>query len=146
MGSGGEGGKLIPKNSLDEMLTGRIATGDFGPHYGYGSPQYGFGWMVSDELGHKEIWPHGTIEGFTSLNIWYPDDDAYIVVLDNANSPVLAISHALAAILFGQKYEIPEEHKATILLAGELLKYVGHYQLKPHSMPRSASRKVLTAK
>jgi CubicO group peptidase (beta-lactamase class C family) len=41
-------GKLIPKNSLDEILTGHVDVGGFAPLYGFGSPQYGFRWMISD--------------------------------------------------------------------------------------------------
>lgn len=52
-------------------------------------------------------------------------------VLDNVSSPVYDISHALAVTLFGQKYEIPEEHKAIALAAGELRKFVSQYPLNP---------------
>jgi CubicO group peptidase (beta-lactamase class C family) len=127
-------GKLIPKDLTDEMLTGHIAAGERGsPQYEFSHSQYGFGWMISDELGHKEIWHGGAFEGFTSINSWYPDDDATIIVLDNVSSfHVSAIGHALASILFGQKYEMPEEHEAITLAAGELEKFVGQYQLNPH--------------
>ncbi|HEY0263385.1 MAG TPA: DUF3471 domain-containing protein [Granulicella sp.] len=87
--------------------------------------------MISNELGHKEIWHEGAIPGFISLNVWYPDDDTTIIVLDNVFSPAYDISHALAAILFGQKYEIPKEHRAIALAADGLQKYVGQYPLNP---------------
>jgi hypothetical protein len=84
-----------------------------------------------DDFGHKEIWHEGAIQGFMSLNVWYPDDDVTIVVLDNVFSPVYDISHSLATILFGQKYEMPAERKTMALAAGELQKFVGQYPLNP---------------
>jgi len=122
-----DAGKLIPKNLMDEMLTGHVAMD------GPGGPKYGFGWMISTEFGHKVIWHGGGLEGFTSLNSWFPDNDAYVIVLDNVTSlDVHGIGRALAAILFGQKYEVPQEHKEIALDAGALGKFVGNYQLAPN--------------
>jgi CubicO group peptidase (beta-lactamase class C family) len=122
-----DAGKLIPKSLMDEMLTGQVTVD------GPGGPKYGFGWWVSTEFGHKVIWHGGGLEGFTSLNSWFPDNDAYIIVLDNVTSPdVHGIGRALAAILFGQKYEVPQEHKEIALEASALRKLVGDYQLAPN--------------
>ncbi len=119
-------GKLIPRKLLDEMLAPQVSMG--GPLKAH----YGFGWVISTEYGHKEISHGGGIEGFTSLNSWFPDDDAYIIVLDNVTSPeVGAVGRALAAILFGKKYEIPRERKAIAMQPDELQKFVGQYQLAP---------------
>ena len=122
-----DAGKLIPNNLMDAMLTGHVVKD------GPGSAKYGFGWTISTEFGHKVIWHGGGLEGFTSLNSWFPNNDAYVIVLDNVASPeVLWIGHALAAILFGQKYEVPQEHKEIALGAGTLGKFVGNYQLAPN--------------
>jgi CubicO group peptidase (beta-lactamase class C family) len=122
-----DAGKLIPNNLMDAMLTGHVAKD------GPGSAKYGFGWTISTEFGHKVIWHGGELEGFTSLNSWSPNNDAYVIVLDNMTSPdVLEIGHALAAILFGQKYEVPKEHREIALDAGALGKFVGTYQLAPN--------------
>ena len=45
---------------------------------------------------------------------------------------VHGIGSALAAILFGQKYEVPQEHKEISLDASALGKFVGNYQLAPN--------------
>ena len=120
-------GKLRPKTLIDEMLTGHVATDE------PGGSKYGFGWMISTEFGHRVIWHGGGFEGFTSLNSWFPDNDAYVIVLDNVTSlDVHGISRALAAILFGDKYEVPQEHKEIALDAGALGKFVGNYQLAPN--------------
>jgi CubicO group peptidase (beta-lactamase class C family) len=121
-----EAGKLIPKGLLDEMLTPDVAMG------GPGNAHYGFGWVISTEFGRKEISHEGGIEGFTSMNSWFPADNAYVIALDNVSSPEIgAVDHALTAILFRQKYEIPRQYKAIVLGADELQKFVGQYQLAP---------------
>jgi CubicO group peptidase (beta-lactamase class C family) len=121
-----EAGKLIPKGLLDAMLTPHVAMG------GPGNAHYGFGWVISTEFGHKGISHGGGIEGFTSMNSWFPADHAYAIALDNVTSPEIgAVSRALTAILFGQKYEIPREYKAIALSGDELQKFVGQYQLAP---------------
>lgn len=120
-------GKLIPQDLLNQMLSPQVAIG------GPAKAHYGFGWMISTELGHKEISHTGGIEGFTALNSWFPDDDAYVIVLDNVSSPVLgAVGRALTAILFGRAYEIPKEHEAISLKPEALEKFVGQYRLMPN--------------
>jgi CubicO group peptidase (beta-lactamase class C family) len=122
-----DAGKLIPKDLMDEMLTGHVAEA------GSGSAKYGFGWWISTEFGHKVIWHGGGLEGFTSLNSWFPDSDAYVIVLDNVTSlEVKGIGRDLAAILFGQKYEVPQQYKEIALDEGALGKFVGNYQLAPN--------------
>jgi CubicO group peptidase (beta-lactamase class C family) len=119
-------GKLIPRKSLDEMFTPQVSMG--GPD----NAHYGFGWVISTGFGRKEISHGGGIEGFTSVNSWFPDDDAYVIALDNVTSPeVNTVARSLTAILFGQKYEIPKKHHAIALTAEELQKFVGQYQLAP---------------
>ncbi len=108
------------------MLAPQVAIGSPGKAY------YDFGWVISTTFGRKEI-SHGSgIEGFTSLNSWFSDDDAYVIVLDNVTSAVVGgVAHELAAILSGQKYEIPKVHKAIALGPAQLDKFVGQYQLAP---------------
>ena len=99
---------------------------------GTGPVHYGFGWFISKEFGHTEYSHEGGIPGFTSFNSWFPQQQVYVVVLDNMLSPqVTSIAHSLAAIVFGGKYEIPEPFKAISLPATELEKFVGTYQLAP---------------
>lgn len=122
-----QSGKLLSKKSMDEMLAPQVVTGF--PE----REHYGFGWFISTEFNHKEISHGGAINGFTSQNCWFPDDDAYVIVLDNVTSPVVGgVARSLAAILFGEKYEIPSEHKAIVLAPDDLQKFVGQYQLRPN--------------
>jgi CubicO group peptidase (beta-lactamase class C family) len=119
-------GKLISRKDLDEMLAPHVAAG------GPGNAHYGFGWFISSEFGHKEISHEGSINGFTSFNSWFSNDDAFVIVLDNMSSPeITAVSRALAAILFGRRYQTPKEYKTISVPSAELAKFVGQYQLAP---------------
>jgi CubicO group peptidase (beta-lactamase class C family) len=118
-----EAGKLLPKPLLNEMFTPQ------GPD----QSRYGFGWFISTEFGHKKYWHGGGGYGFTSINSWFPDQHAYVIVLDNMQSPVVdTVARELAAIVFGQEYELPKVHKAITLSPQELQKFVGQYQPRPH--------------
>jgi CubicO group peptidase (beta-lactamase class C family) len=127
-------GQLLPGPLLQEMLSPQVAIGGrLGHLLGGGGAHYGFGWFISSEFGHEEISHEGGIEGFTSVNSWFPKDDAYIIVLDNVTSPVIFdIDRSLAAILFGKKYQIPGDYHALKLAPQALQRFVGRYQLDPH--------------
>jgi CubicO group peptidase (beta-lactamase class C family) len=87
-------GKLLPKNSLDQMLTPQIEG-------------YGFGWKILKEFDRKVALQNNELEP-TSVSIRvYPDDDTYIIVVSRSTGlPSSAISHDLGAILFGKHYPV----------------------------------------
>ena len=119
-------GKLLPANLLQQMVAPHV------PIAPKSKTHYGFGWMISNPFGHHEIWHEGGIQGFTSVNSWFPQDDAYIIVLDNMTSPQVAtVAHSLAAILFGQNYQVPKSYTAISLPPAALQKFIGQYQLAP---------------
>ncbi|MFH7028714.1 MAG: DUF3471 domain-containing protein [Heteroscytonema crispum UTEX LB 1556] len=62
----------------------------------------------------------------------YIDDDVLIAVLSNNEfSPIDKISKDLAAIVFGEKYEIPQERTAIKIDPKISDAYVGQYELAP---------------
>ena len=92
--------KLVSSKSLEEMFT---------PFKG----DYGFGRAISKQLNRKQIEHSGGINGFANIIRRFPGDDACIIVLSNMDrSPSGPVSRDLAAILFGEKYELPKEHHA----------------------------------
>jgi CubicO group peptidase (beta-lactamase class C family) len=119
--------KLVSKKSLDAMFTPYVAESET-----HDNGHYGFGWFISAEFGRKVIWHEGGINGFTSYNGFFPKDDACVIVLDNVTSPhIIQESRSLAAILFGQKYNMPRQRLAIALPEVILERYVGQYQLAP---------------
>ncbi|MGH8125301.1 MAG: serine hydrolase domain-containing protein, partial [Rhodanobacteraceae bacterium] len=93
--------KLLPEALHKQMLAPQIPVGDSGKAF------YGYGWFVSTGFGHREYSHEGGIAGFTSVNSWFPDQHAYVIVLDNVSSPEVSdIARSLAAILFDKPYTI----------------------------------------
>jgi D-alanyl-D-alanine carboxypeptidase len=87
--------KVLTKASRDKMFTPFL-------------DGYAYGWFTKSPTTHKMLYHGGGINGFNTTIDRYPDDDAFVVVLSNMNSPAVGkIGLALAAILFGEKYELP---------------------------------------
>jgi len=94
--------------------------------------EYGYGWMMGQDFGHRSVGHGGWVNGFVSQFNRYPDDDAVLIVLWNfETSNNMFLSRDLAAILFGQKYEIPVMRPVTHPSKETLARYVGEYQLGP---------------
>ncbi|MBX7174240.1 MAG: serine hydrolase [Pyrinomonadaceae bacterium] len=111
--------KLISKKSLDETFT---------PFKG----NYGYGWNISKRFDRTIIAHGGGIYGFVTQISRFPDDKVTIIVLCNlqAASPG-KVANDLSAIVFGEKYEIPQEHKEIALDSKVIEKYVGSYEVAP---------------
>jgi CubicO group peptidase (beta-lactamase class C family) len=126
--------KLLPKKLHEQMFAPQVLVGGAASKIIGGSSKvfYGYGWFISTEFGHKMYSHEGGIAGFTSLNSWFPDQHAYVIVLDNVTSPhIFHIAKSLGAILFGKQYTIPKTQTAIHLPATALEKFVGTYQLSP---------------
>jgi CubicO group peptidase (beta-lactamase class C family) len=93
---------------------------------------YGYGWMIGQEFGHRYVGHGGWVNGFVSQFNRYPDDDAVLIVLWNfETSNNIFLSKDLAAILFGQKYELPVLRPITHPSAPTLARYEGDFQMGP---------------
>ncbi len=111
--------KLVSKSSLDKIFT------PFKENYGYG-------WQITESFNHKHISHGGGINGFSTYISRYVDDDVCIIVLSNfERSPTQKISKDLTAIVFGEKYELPEERKAIKVDPKTYDAYVGQYEFSP---------------
>lgn len=122
-----EASKMLPKPLHEQMFAPHVAIGKSGRVH------YGFGWMITYEFGHKEYFHNGGIQGFTSVNSWFPNQHAYVIVLNNVTSHRVAwIAHELTAILFSKKYQIPQVHHAITLPPDQMQKFVGQYRLSPN--------------
>ena len=114
--------KLLNESSLNEIFT---------PF----KDDYGYGWYISDIHNRKCIRHSGGIDGFTANISRYVDDNVCIVVLSNfEHTPVNNISKDLAAILFGEKYELPSKRDVVTLDPVIYKNYIGTYEFAPDNL------------
>jgi CubicO group peptidase (beta-lactamase class C family) len=92
---------------------------------------YAYGLAVNQQFNRKMVSHGGGIHGFNTFLARFPQEKVTIVVLRNANygdpGPE-KISQGLAAIVFGEKYEIPRERAAIKIDPKILDAYVGQYE------------------
>jgi CubicO group peptidase (beta-lactamase class C family) len=91
---------------------------------------YGMGWMTTDAFGHKQIGHTGSIPGFIANFMKFPDQDVTIILLSNYEDlDGRQISKDLAAVTFGEAYNLPVVKKEVKLSDAVLNRYVGEYSL-----------------
>ena len=115
-------GKLLSAKSLEAMLTPV-------------KNDYGYGLGIQTKAGRKIISHGGGINGFSTVLTRFADEKLTLVVLRNADygSPAPGpISQALAAIVFGEKYEIPGTTVAVKVDPKLYDAYAGRYELAPN--------------
>jgi CubicO group peptidase (beta-lactamase class C family) len=96
---------------------------------------YAYGLTVNQQHNRRVVAHGGGINGFNTILARFPEEKVTVVVLRNADygSPVpVKVSQDLAAILFGEKYEIPRERVAIKIDPKILDAYVGQYELNPN--------------
>ncbi|MEO0459033.1 MAG: serine hydrolase, partial [Cyanobacteria bacterium P01_A01_bin.114] len=93
---------------------------------------YGYGVVLDSHLDRQRIHHGGGISGFLSVLQYYPDETLTISVLTNfGNQPPGPIGDDLAAILFGEPYELPTQAEEVEIDPAIYEKCVGTYQLLP---------------
>jgi CubicO group peptidase (beta-lactamase class C family) len=93
---------------------------------------YGFGWGIVNVFNHKMIAHSGEIDGSTSNISRFINDDITIIILSNfEHTPINRINKDLIAIIFNEKYTVPEIIKTIKLTEDILQTYIGKYELKP---------------
>ena len=113
------GGRLLKPASLQKMIT---------PF----KNDYGCGLFISTVNGHKRIEHGGSIQGFNSELVYWPDEQMTVVVLANLNGAAPTVIAAnLAATVHGEKVILPSERKEITLTPEQLKPFVGRYSLQP---------------
>lgn len=93
------GEKLISQEYLDKMFTGYALT----PSVDFKGAKYGYGWFVGETLGRRLIFHGGSMSGYSSGILRFPDEGAAIIVLRNYEIQVYdRLEIELAKILFGE--------------------------------------------
>lgn len=112
--------KIISKTSLDNAFTPFLEN-------------YGYGWQITALFNHKLVGHAGGINGFvTNIDRYINDDICIIVLSNNGFSMINVISKNLAAIVFGEKYELPKERTAIKVDPKIYHAYIGEYELEPN--------------
>jgi CubicO group peptidase (beta-lactamase class C family) len=115
------GGKVISKRSVDEM---------FKPYF----DGNGFGWAIRREFDLVVDMQLAGLRVISSSYRRYADANSCVIVLSNEDFvDAEKISHDLAAILFGQHYELPVRRHRVTLDPAIYDSYVGRYELAPDS-------------
>jgi len=127
--------KLVPQAALTRMFTPFDPHAGPAPATGMSKETYAYGWVVKSSAGHKEISHGGGVNGFATHIARFPDDDACVIVLNNfLTAHIQRVSDSLAALLFGQAVEMPEDRKPVKLPAAVLDSYPGRYQVEGEPM------------
>ena len=113
-------GKLISKESYEQMIQGfRLTDGEVVP--------YGYGLGLGQLRGQPIIAHSGGIHGFSAYGLWYPQEQIYVAVLTNASgyspSPT-TVGKKVAAVIIGDPYP---ERKAITLNESQMSRFVGSY-------------------
>jgi hypothetical protein len=93
---------------------------------------YAYGFGVGTRNNRRYIAHTGGIEGFAAHISRYPDDSATIIVLlNNDEAPANQVAGDLAAILFGENYEVPKTRQQISVDPKIYDRYVGEYEITP---------------
>ena len=111
---------LLTKMSLDKLFT---------PNKG----NYGYGWFIEKKFDRTWINHSGHLTGFQSQISRFPKDEVIIIALSNLeNTDIGKVTDALAAIIFGEPYQLPKTY-TKVAVSPELYKdYAGDYELSPN--------------
>jgi len=108
-----------------KLLTPNTMAAAFTPFKG----NYGYGWFSFTQAKHKFAMHGGNIPGYGLTFALYPDDKLIIVVASNLDTaPTSRIHDDLAAIVFGEKYQLPPKWNAVKVDTKIYDRYVGRYQ------------------
>jgi CubicO group peptidase (beta-lactamase class C family) len=123
-------GKLFRKDILTKAWTPYIHWN--GPPPFNFDAEYGYGWMIGKKFNHNYVGHGGWVGGFVSDFVRFPDDDVVIILLSNIEAvSYMNVSRDLAAIVFGEKYELPPTYKIVHPSAEVLQRYEGKYAAGP---------------
>lgn len=117
------------------LLAGRLISGEGHARMTTPTPlltNYGYGMEIGREAGRRTISHAGGINGFRANFVRYPDTPACVAVLCNSEeASFMSVTKALAAILFGESYEVPSLKMPIQVTAQTPALYDGVYEIMP---------------
>lgn len=121
-------------NRWDQSLRRRalISEASYKRMYTTEHSDYAYGWHVSTDDGRTVIAHGGGINGFTSFILRIPEEKLCVVALSNVQpSSPTAIARDLAAIVLGEKYDLPKQRQLAEVDPEVFDTYEGKYELQP---------------
>jgi len=95
---------------------------------------YGLGWGIWQRFGKNKYDHDGASPGAVAYFSTYPDDRVTIIFLGNVNSGVFnGMKKDLAAIYFGEEYDVPTPKKYVQVDKDKLKKFEGRYEFESGS-------------
>lgn len=100
------GGKLVPRQTLQTMLTPRTAATP--PDAKIADSRFGYYWRLGQALGQPVIYTYSRIHSFFTINLRFARAGVTIVVIGNdEQNDVEDIALHLAALVFGERIVTP---------------------------------------
>lgn len=117
----------------DMLLSAAAREAFFSPRVSMGKGQSSaFGWVIVSTPEHTLAEKSGQVNGFVAFVIRDPTTQIYVVALSNVENPAAQdVAQGLAAIAYGEPYDMPGKPQAVQIDLAVLEKYVGSYQVKP---------------
>ncbi|HVG30815.1 MAG TPA: serine hydrolase domain-containing protein [Pyrinomonadaceae bacterium] len=111
-----DGGKFVPAAEAAEV---------FAP----GLDGYGYGWISDTSFERKRLRHTGSLPGYTSQLIKFPEEKVTIIIFSNLDRARMgAIVRDVTAIVFGKPYDLPVRGRLTKLTAEQTAALVGDYK------------------
>lgn len=90
---------------------------------------YAFGWRIGERFGKKRIFHTGVLPGMVSAIEIYPETRSAVVWLGNLDRIRMAnVTRDLAAIVFGEPFDIPRSHPTQPFDAARAAPLLGEYR------------------
>ncbi|MBL7920216.1 MAG: serine hydrolase [Bacteroidia bacterium] len=110
--------KLVKKETMEKIMT-------------VYKDNYAYGWMFTKYKEHKKFFHGGGIEGFNTVINRFTDDELCIIILKNVDNYQLFNANKMAtAIMFGEKFDLPSEHKIATVDKHIYKTLAGDYELE----------------
>ncbi len=90
---------------------------------------YGFGIVVVDQFGQKELAHDGRANGFVASMRWFPNTDIFVAAFSNSDSAHAGdVAGSLAALLLNKPLNLAKAQMEIVLTVNQLNACVGRYQ------------------
>ena len=112
--------KLVNREMLEKAFTPfKLKDGQFS--------EYGYGWFLKDWKGSKSIGHGGAIDGFRSMETFFPEQDIFVAVLFNSdNDEYFSLFDNTANLIIGKLFQT--SHKDLKISDTILNSYIGTYK------------------